>query len=99
MTEMCLSRPGEAGAGCGGQPCFHGTGTTPPAEDGAGPCEGAETTSVCFCLSLRLLSFALSFIINLSRSPSPLPLTHPPRPFLPARRLPQGRSGKGWESI
>lgn len=40
-------------------------------------------------LSLRLLSFALSFIINLSRSPCA---------FAP-RRLPQGQSGKGWESI
>lgn len=40
-------------------------------------------------LSLRLLSFALSFIIKFSRSP----------PHLPPAASPQGQSGKGWESI
>lgn len=75
MTEMCLSRPGEAGLPAEANPAFTAQAQLSWPRTFLGPARDHF-----YLLSLRLLSFALSFIINLSRAPSPLlPPTSSPR--------------------
>lgn len=69
MTEMCLSRPGEAGLPAEANPAFMAQAQLPWPRTVLGP---ARDHFCLLLLSLRLLSFALSFIISLSRAPSPL---------------------------
>lgn len=84
--------PRRSRAACGGQPCFHGIGTTPGAAAGAGPCERAETTSVCFCCRFGSYHLPCHSSSTSPRSPSPLSSSSPPPPLSPPP--PPGSVGK-----